>query len=366
MREYIIKIWEDEECREEGISDVVGIGLTDMKDTIEKAKHIMALHNYASLEVQTQDEKTTVFAITPEDSEQYFNEEIAKIELQDKINKYFKLIYPGNVLQSSDAEIFGKVKDVIKELKENQEFTNAPENESDEEWVEFINTETKELIEDLENINEEDIVRLQESPMSGFFTTSDMADVLKELQESYLKHMKDFNITHKNISNIVETYLDINEITNLMEYGADSDIDTMESQSDLFKEILKELDIPVANIFTRDGHGDGRYDVIVLFEKEKEYSFDTKAWHTVTEITKEIEENIESNELEKIAGNEILYKGIKALTKKQKGVLSSLAKNNNNLSKVSRELNIDRKTARKLRDSAISIISEFFNKKGGI
>ena len=106
------------------------------------------------------------------------------------------------------------------------------------------------------------------------------------------------------------------------------------------------------------------YEIISINSKEAEDQIYHVECEGLEKALISMLDDLRSNELEKIPEDETLYKGIKALTEKQKGVLSSLANNNNNLSKVSRELNIDRKTARALRNSAINVILDFFNEGG--
>ena len=60
MKEYIIKIWEDEERRNIGESDIIAVGIENLKDAISKAKKIMEEQNYSSIEVQDNDERVNV------------------------------------------------------------------------------------------------------------------------------------------------------------------------------------------------------------------------------------------------------------------------------------------------------------------
>ena len=54
---YIIKIWETEELRNAGLSDIISSGITDLKTAIKDAKQLMQEQEYASIEVQNSKEK---------------------------------------------------------------------------------------------------------------------------------------------------------------------------------------------------------------------------------------------------------------------------------------------------------------------
>ena len=87
MERYIIKVWETEQERDLGESNIVDTNLNDIEQAIGKAKNIMSNQNYASLEVQNNNEnKTYYFADSTE--EKYFQENIEKAKTQEKVNIY--------------------------------------------------------------------------------------------------------------------------------------------------------------------------------------------------------------------------------------------------------------------------------------
>lgn len=90
-KQYLIKIWETEEEREEGISSIIETNITDLKKAIEKAKKIMEEQQYASLEVQTNNEQETLYFATP-DNEQFFyqdNQENENKSIESIVDEYF-------------------------------------------------------------------------------------------------------------------------------------------------------------------------------------------------------------------------------------------------------------------------------------
>ena len=67
MARYIIKIWETEDEREQGLSDIIESNLSDIQKTIETAKKLMKSQNYNALEVQDTKQKVTYYSHTPEE-----------------------------------------------------------------------------------------------------------------------------------------------------------------------------------------------------------------------------------------------------------------------------------------------------------
>jgi len=65
LKEYIIKIWEDEDRRNIGESDIIEVGIENLKDAISKAKKIKEEQDYASIEVQDSDERVSYYSATP-------------------------------------------------------------------------------------------------------------------------------------------------------------------------------------------------------------------------------------------------------------------------------------------------------------
>ena len=73
MKKFLIKIWETEENRNIGESDIVEINIKNIKQAIQKAKRIMEDMNYASLEVQSEDEQQSFYFSTPTKEEYLYD-----------------------------------------------------------------------------------------------------------------------------------------------------------------------------------------------------------------------------------------------------------------------------------------------------
>jgi len=74
---YIIKVWENNDLREQGLSEILEIGIEDLKTAISRAKELYENNHYASIEVQTGDEQNTMY-FKDKKEEKYFNlEEIS-------------------------------------------------------------------------------------------------------------------------------------------------------------------------------------------------------------------------------------------------------------------------------------------------
>ena len=87
MKTYIIKIWETEELRDLGESDIVEIDLDSLKKAISRAKEIMEEQNYASLEVQDSEETESYYFCTPKEEEYLYD---------DKALEKYRKTHSGN------------------------------------------------------------------------------------------------------------------------------------------------------------------------------------------------------------------------------------------------------------------------------
>lgn len=308
---YIIKIWETERHRDIGESDIIESNLNNIGQAIEKAKKIMKMNNYASLEVQNTKENKTLYFCTPKE-EKYFEDEIKEEANQEKINKYAKLVW-GDTFVNNGDEIYGKVKDVIQMLIENTEYCNTPEANIDEETLKIINKSTKHLLSEFEsNFSDEDYVRLIENVMDGTLNINNRADILEDLEEYYLEEIENMELKDINIKDVVECYFDSNEIENLMEYGADRDSYTIPTISSIYIELLNILNVEYENIFTED-ISDGKYISTIIFNEENKITINTNASNTYEQVTSNIESikdeyiklqnNLESNNIEEIENN---------------------------------------------------------------
>lgn len=93
-KNYIIKIWETEELREIGESDIIETNIESLEEAINKAKKIMEEQNYASLEVQDEEEQNSFYFCTSREEEYIYNFEEENIE--DKIQKVVELYFIEN------------------------------------------------------------------------------------------------------------------------------------------------------------------------------------------------------------------------------------------------------------------------------
>lgn len=88
---YIIKIWETEELRNAGLSDIISFGITDLKTAIKDAKQLMQEQEYASIEVQNSKEKKSYYYEDGQEQEYIYNNEFNSQEerITDVVNTYF-------------------------------------------------------------------------------------------------------------------------------------------------------------------------------------------------------------------------------------------------------------------------------------
>lgn len=114
--------------------------------------------------------------------------------MQKLINKYFKkLCSDNNLINDNDEVVIGKAKDIIQRLKEESEYVNNPENDVDEESIEFITQETKELIEDIESKykNKNNIIGIRIHPMTDFYMLVPEKILYDELKQYYEEAIED-------------------------------------------------------------------------------------------------------------------------------------------------------------------------------
>ena len=288
MGTYIIKVWETEEEREQGLSYIVENDFDSISYAIERAKEIDKEENYNAIEVQNTKENKTFYSRTPE-SEDSYTSNIIKAEMQEKINKYAKLVY-NSELQNKYDEMYGNAEDIIRQLRKDVEYMNNHKEEFDEEQIEFSNEESKELIKEIEEeFEDEDYIHISEHPMSGYFVLdTDLNDCLDTLLEYYEDIIDDMEFGQANISDVVQYYFDYNDIKNLMSYGSDRDSYNMTSHSKMYEDILELLKIDYRSI-TTDEISDGKYTTTIEFDDNNAIALDLNTGNGVNEVVSNIE-----------------------------------------------------------------------------
>lgn len=108
MKNYIIKIWETEDLRDAGISNIIDSNILNLEDAIIKAKKIMENNNFASLEVQTSDEMNSIYFCTSKEEEYLY--EFNSLDINENIEDIVDLYFIQNKLNNfmdygSDADI---------------------------------------------------------------------------------------------------------------------------------------------------------------------------------------------------------------------------------------------------------------------
>lgn len=289
MARYIIKIWETKDEREQGISDIIESNLYDIQNAIEKAKKLSQSQNYNALEVQDTKQKITYYSHTPE-GEKSFEDKIENAKIQEKINKYAKLVY-NNELQDNGEDLSGLVSNVVEHLKDIKNYFKTNESELSQEEINYIIKETDELIEELEqNYDNEDYVSLFTHPMSdSYCINTEFKDVLDDLFDYYESKIETMEFGKVNIKDVVDYYFDNKGIKNLEDYGADRDGEAMPTISSMYENILKNLKINYQNIFSDDVSA-GKYTTIIEFDDNHKIQVDTKSRYSA----KDIYDNVQS------------------------------------------------------------------------
>ena len=92
MRSYIIKIWENEDLREQGISDIIESDIPKLEIAIDKARDIQEKNGYACIEVQDKNERMSYYTNDGIDERIDENAYLNALK-QERINYFFNLIY---------------------------------------------------------------------------------------------------------------------------------------------------------------------------------------------------------------------------------------------------------------------------------
>ena len=77
MRSYLIKIWENEDLREQGISDIIRTDIKDIRTAVQIAQEIQNNNRYACIEVQDNQQKTS-----------YYMQDMIEEKIFEKVESY--------------------------------------------------------------------------------------------------------------------------------------------------------------------------------------------------------------------------------------------------------------------------------------
>ena len=88
---YIIKIWETEEERDAGLSDIISSNIADLRTAIQDAKKLKEEQKYDSVEVQNSNQTKSYYYIDNNDEKYIYNNFWGSEEekITDVVNTYF-------------------------------------------------------------------------------------------------------------------------------------------------------------------------------------------------------------------------------------------------------------------------------------
>ena len=167
MESYIIKIWETEEERDAGISEIIESNIASLEDAIKKAKKIMENNDFASLEVQTSDEMNSIYFCTSREEKYLYN--FDSVDVNKNIDNTIDLYFIENNLKDfmdygADEDIIMMpsisefYKDILDKLKVG--YSNIfTENVSDGKYTTTIEFNDKKIIVDTSAWNGKDVVK---------------------------------------------------------------------------------------------------------------------------------------------------------------------------------------------------------------
>ena len=160
-KNYIIKIWETESEREQGLSEIIKVGIDKLEIAIEEAKKISQDNEYACIEVQDSKQKKSYLTID-EKGQKIDNFNYIDAIRQEKINYFYNLVYGKEDIVYKDESIFGKASKVLEVLKENEKeiYKDYKEEKA------ILEKEYKDLLKDIEEYDDNDIIKVYEHPMA--------------------------------------------------------------------------------------------------------------------------------------------------------------------------------------------------------
>ena len=279
-KNYIIKIWETESEREQGLSEIIKVGIDKLEIAIEEARKISENNEYACIEVQDSKQKKSYLTID-EKGEKIDNFNYIDAIRQEKINYFYNLVYGEEDIVYKDESTIGKASKMLEVLKENEK-----EMYKDFEEEKIILEEHKDLLKDIEEYDENDIIRIYEHPMAVVPMIDSNKQTLEDITTEFLDLIEE-EILEYEIQDVVDAYIQSNDISDFMEYGADQDVPNMPTLSKIYKEILDILKINYDSVQTNEIRG-GKYETIIEFTNNNSITVDTYSRNGQEHITENI------------------------------------------------------------------------------
>ena len=279
-KNYIIKIWETESEREQGLSEIIKVGIDKLEIAIEEARKISENNEYACIEVQDSKQKKSYLTID-EKGEKIDNFNYIDAIRQEKINYFYNLVYGEEDIVYKDESTLGKASKVLEVLKENEE-----EMYKGFEEEKIILEEHKDLLKDIEEYDDNDIIKIYEHPMAVVPMIDSNKETLEDITTEFLDLIEE-EILEYEIQDVVDAYIQSNNISDFMEYGADQDVPNMPTLSKIYKEILDILKINYDSVQTNEIRG-GKYETIIEFTNNNSITVDTYSRNGQEHITENI------------------------------------------------------------------------------
>jgi len=279
-KNYIIKIWETESEREQGLSEIIEVGIDKLEIAIEKARKISEDNEYACIEVQDSKQKKSYLTID-EKGEKIDNFNCIDAIRQEKINYFYNLVYGEEDIIYKDESTIGKASKMLEVLKENEK-----EMYKDFEEEKIILEEHKDLLKDIEEYDDNDIIKIYEHPMAVVPMIDSNKETLEDITTEYLDLIEE-EILEYEIQDVVDAYIKSNDISDFMEYGADQDVPNMPTLSKIYEEILDILKINYESVQTNEIRG-GKYETIIEFTNNNSITVDTYSRNGQEHITENI------------------------------------------------------------------------------
>lgn len=178
---YIIKIWETEEMRNSGESDIIQTDIKSLKEAIDRAKKIMEEQNYASLDVQNTKENCSFYYCTPRTEEYIYNDIVHNLKNTDIVKSIIELYFIENDI--NNLMDYGADRDSLVMLSLSELYKEI----LDKLHIEYTSIETDDISDgkyktDIE-FKDNSIIRVDTSSFNNIDTVISNVESIKQVYE---------------------------------------------------------------------------------------------------------------------------------------------------------------------------------------
>lgn len=202
--------------------------------------------------------------------------------IQEKINKYFKIVFSGKKLIYDSSSMFGTVEEISNKLKLHQNRVNNKNSQYFNEEKDFENDVIRKALNSIESRNGNEIICFKIPVHIGTLNLQDDKTTLKELAELCVQELKSTKQVFSNLETFVESYLDFKDKYDFIKNNTNNFTSLM--KKDLLKELLEELNIEYINIYLNDENN----KISVALQDSNIIEFNILEFNNIENITRNL------------------------------------------------------------------------------